>query len=95
MLQVDAWHRLDGAHTEIKTGGESIILLLETKVLTETMTTTPLMRDIQTMTMVRENGVSGTQVRLFIVSVTGSRIFVGCRLLSSRRVDDWVSTYHS
>ena len=34
-------------------------------------------------------------VRLFIVSVTGSRIFVGCRLLSSRRVDDWVSTYHS
>ena len=30
-----------------------------------------------------------------MVSVTGSRIFVGCQLLLSRRVDDWVSTYHS
>ena len=39
--------------------------------------------------------VTVVTVRLFIVSVTGSRIFVGCRLLSSRRVDDWVSTYHS
>ena len=28
-------------------------------------------------------------------SETGSRIFAGCRLLTSRRVDDWVSTYHS
>ena len=34
-------------------------------------------------------------VRLFIHSETGSRIFAGCRLLTSRRVDDWVSTYHS
>ena len=34
-------------------------------------------------------------VRLFTVSATGSRIFVGCQLLSSRRVNDWVSTYHS
>jgi hypothetical protein len=32
---------------------------------------------------------------LFIVSVTGSRIFVRCQLLSSRRVDNWVSTYYS
>jgi hypothetical protein len=32
---------------------------------------------------------------LFIHSETGSRIFAGCRLLTSRRVDDWVSTYHS
>ena len=24
-----------------------------------------------------------------------SRIFAGCQLLTSRRVDDWVSTYHS
>jgi hypothetical protein len=32
---------------------------------------------------------------LFVVSVTGSRIFAGCQLLSRRRVDDWVSTYHS
>ena len=31
----------------------------------------------------------------FIHSETGSRIFAGCRLLTSRRVDDWVSTYHS
>ena len=30
-----------------------------------------------------------------IHSETGSRIFAGCRLLTSRRVDDWVSTYHS
>ena len=37
----------------------------------------------------------GGSVRLFIVSVTGSRMFVGCQPLSSRRVDDWVSTYHS
>jgi hypothetical protein len=34
-------------------------------------------------------------VRLFIHSETGSRIFAGCHLLTSRRVDDWVSTYHS
>jgi hypothetical protein len=34
LLRVDAWLRLDGAHIQAKTGGESIILLLETKVLT-------------------------------------------------------------
>ena len=34
-------------------------------------------------------------VRLFVHSETGSRIFAGCQLLTSRRVDDWVSTYHS
>ena len=36
LLRVDAWLRLDGAHIQAKTGpgGESIILLLETKVVT-------------------------------------------------------------
>jgi hypothetical protein len=33
VLRVDAWLRLDGAHIEAKTGGESIILWLETKGL--------------------------------------------------------------
>ena len=32
-LRVDAWLRLDGAHIQAKTGGESTILLLERKVL--------------------------------------------------------------
>jgi hypothetical protein len=34
-------------------------------------------------------------VRLFIHSETWSRIFTGCQLLTSKRVDDWVPTYHS
>jgi hypothetical protein len=34
-------------------------------------------------------------VRLFIHLETGSRIFVGCQLLTNRRVDNWVSIYHS
>ena len=33
LLRVDDWLRLDDAHIQAKTGGESIIVLLETKVL--------------------------------------------------------------
>ena len=34
-------------------------------------------------------------VQLFIILETGSGIFAGCQLLTSRRVTDWVATYHS
>ena len=33
--------------------------------------------------------LNAASVRLFIHSETGSRIFAGCQLLTSRRVDDW------